>query len=562
MNFRACFSCLMVCLFFWSLGTSYGDPAAPSKSRQTAVWVGKADAAGLNPRTSQGAGMLRFGVHVSGMGALDPHFAAGSQDRALADMVFNGLLRYRPGNAPHIEPDLAAAIPEFKMVGGRQVWTVKLRKGVMFHPGPATAAYEMTADDVIYSLKKSADGRFCAYAGEYAGLTYKTVDRYTVQILLSKPLSAILFLPKLTNYAGGFIVSRKAIEAMGYERFKAHPVGTGPFAFKSYHPGNKLILTANPHYFRGRPLIDGVEIHFLPNIQARETALKAGELDVILGSGEKEWPEKFEGQPGVAVDAHGVGEVATIYFNSEVKPLDDIRVRRAIAFALDRQTFLETASKRFVGAVFSPIPAQFLPGGLTAEEMQTIGLAYDADLEKAKQLLVEAGYPNGFTLDLVSSEKRLYRTYYEMMRRQLSRIGIVCNVEIVGHSDMHKRIRKEPLPIVIYVAWRPNADIYLSRFFHSDSIVMTGAKPDTNFSRYSKIDRLIEAARLEIDPEKQIHLWKQAQIRVLDDMVAYPIMYTIQCYARRSDVDYGHPLISTMALYPQFTEKTRLNSTR
>jgi peptide/nickel transport system substrate-binding protein len=108
------------------------------------------------------------------------------------------------------------------------------------------------------------------------------------------------------------------------------------------------------------------------------------------------------------------------------------------------------------------------------------------------------------------------------------------------------------------VAWRPNADAYLSRFFHSDAIILTGARPDTNFSSYDKVDRLIEAARLEIDPERQIQLWVQAQIRILDDMAAFPIMYSKQCYARRTIVDYGHSLVSTMALYPQFTENTRL----
>jgi peptide/nickel transport system substrate-binding protein len=552
---------LLLLIFLGDVCVGYAGAPLLVGSRTDAAPDGKAVSAAGQVRSAQ-KNILRFGVHVSGMGRLDPHFAAGSQDRALADMVFNGLLRYQPGNAPQIEPDLAVTLPEFKMVGGQQVWTVKLRKGVMFHPGPATAAYEMTAEDVVYSLNKSADPRYCAYAGEYAGLTFEAVDRYTVQITLQRPISAILFLPKLTNYAGGFIVSKKAIETMGYEKFKIHPVGTGPFVFKSYRPAEPLILEANPMYFRGRPLLDGVAIHFLPDIHARERALKAGDLDVILGSAEKGWPEKMEGEPGIMVDAHGVGEVATIYFNTQMKPLDDIRVRRAMACALNREAFLETASKRIVEAVFSPVPAQFLPGGLTADEIRNIGLAYDTDLSKARQLLAEAGYPDGFTLDMVSSEKRLYRTYYEVMRAELARIGIICHVKVVNHSEMHKQIRQQPLPIVIYVAWRPNADIFLSRFFHSDSIVVTGALPDTNFSHYHKIDRLIEAARLEIDPEKQINLWKQAQVRILDDMAAYPIMYTIQCYARRANVDYGHTLVSTMSLYPQFTEKTRLKGSR
>ncbi len=511
------------------------------------------------PDSGKTPNILRFGIHVSEMGNLDPHFAAGSQDRALADMVFNGLLRYQPGNAPKIEPDLAEQIPGFEMIGGQQVWTVQLRKGVFFHPGPQTAAYELTAEDVVFSLQKSARRQTCAYAGEYEGMRVVPVDRYTVRIIVEKPVSAILFLPKLTNYAGGFIVSKRAIETMGYERFKRHPVGTGPFLFSQYTAGEKLILKAHDGYFRGRPLLDGVEFDFIPEIERREARLMAGELDVIMGSGEKGWPEKMTRAAGIAVDTHGVGEVATVYFNIKMKPLDDVRVRRAIAYALDRKAFLDTTSKQFVGSVHSPVPAQFLPGGLTKTDAERLNLAYDPDIAKARRLLVDTGYPDGFALDLVTSEKRLYRTYYAQMRRQLSQIGIDCRITVVSHSSMHKQIRRTPKPIVIYVAWRPNADAYLSRFFHSDAIVVSGAKPDTNFSHYDKVDRLIEAARLEIDPQRQTQLWAQAQIRILDDMAAFPIMFTKQCYARQSGVDYGHPLVSTMALYPQFTEKTRIN---
>lgn len=505
------------------------------------------------------ARVLRFGIHVSALGTLDPHFAAGSQDRAAADMIFNGILRYQPGNAPKIEPDLAETIPDFEMINGRQVWTVKLRQGVMFHSGPSHAAYEMTADDVVFSLNKSARRETCAYAGEYEGMTVVATDRYTVQISVAEPMSAILFLPKLTNYAGGFIVSKRAIEAAGYDGFKRHPVGTGPFAFSRYTPGEELLLSAHDGYFRGRPLLDGIHVRFIPDIRTRETTLIAGELDVILGSGELGWPEKMDAERGITVDTHGVGEVATIYLNTQMKPLDDIRIRRAIALTLDREAFLETTSKQLVGGVYSPVPARFLPGGLTKAEAEQLNLAVTKDLAKARQLMADAGYPDGFSLKVVSSEKRLYRTYYEEMRKQLLQIGIDCRISVVTHADMHKQIRQDPKPIVVYVAWRPNADAYLSRFFHSDAIVVKGARPDTNFSHYTKVDQLIEAARLEIDPQKQTQLWVQAQIRILNDVAAFPIMYTKQCYARRSTVDYGHPLISTMALYPQFTERTRLN---
>ncbi len=254
-----------------------------------------------------------------------------------------------------------------------------------------------------------------------------------------------------------------------------------------------------------------------------------------------------------------MGEVATIHFNTRIKPLDDIRVRQAIAFCLSRQAFLDTTSPQFTGGIYSPVPEQFLPGGLSLENLRTLVLEYPQNLDKSRRLLKEAGLADGFTLNLVSSEKRIYRNLYNALKKQLAKINITCNIKIVPHSDMHKQIRKNPKPIVIYPAWRPNADAYLSQFFHSDSIIITGKKPDTNFSHYDKIDKLVEAARLKVDPEKQINLWEQAQIRILYDMAAYPVMFTKQLYVRKKYVDYGHPLVSTMALYPQFTEKTNLH---
>jgi len=502
--------------------------------------------------------VLRFGIHVSEMGKMDPHFAAGSQSRVLADMVFNGLLRYQPGMAPIIEPDLAESMPAFKMAEGRQIWTVNLRKGVMFHRGPLTDAYELTAEDVVFSLRKSADKRFCAYAGEYADMSFHSKGPYTVEIVLEQPLSPTLFFPKFTNYAGGFIVSKRAVEKMGPEGFDRHPVGTGPFEFKDHAPGEKLVLRSHDAYFRGKPLLDGVELHFANDLAQREARFINGDLDVITVSGQKGWIEKMEHVPGVVVETHGVGEVFTIYFNTQTAPLDDVRIRRAMAYALDNEEFKSTTSTHLVRDAYSTVPADFMPGGLTQPEVEKLGLAYKRNLDRARQLMAAAGYPDGFSLDVVSSKKRIYRRVYEVLKEQLARINIDCRITIESHANMHRVIRKKPRAMVIYAAWRPNADAYLTRFFHSDSIVVTGKKPDTNFAHYQKVDKLIEDARLEIDPVKQINLWGQAQVMIMNDMAAYPVMYTIQGYARKSYVDYGHPLLSTMALYPQFTEKTRL----
>ena len=553
----------LICLIFWlwvstmAVHSALGSERVSTPSDPSAVLIGSpAEGASENITLPAESGVLRFGMHVSEMGKMDPHFAAGSQSRVFADMVYNGLLRYQPGMAPAIEPDLAARMPEFKMAAGKQIWTVHLRKGVMFHPSPQTEAYELTAEDVVFSLRKSADKRSCAYAGEYAGMTFDATGPYTVQIILEQPLSPTLFFPKFTNYAGGFIVSKKAVEKMWSQGFNQHPVGTGPFMFKEHIHGEKLVLVSHTAYFRGRPLLEGVELHFVQDLERRETLFFKGELDVIAVSGQKGWIERMEQTPGVVVETHGVGEVFTIYFNTQIAPLDDVRIRRAMAYALDREEFKDTTSMRLVGDAYSPVPADFMPGGLTKKEIETLGLAYTKDLDRARRLMEEAGYPNGFSMEVVSSKKRIYRQVYEVLRRQLSRINIDCRIIIESHANMHRLIRKNPPAVVIYAAWRPNADAYLTRFFHSDSIVVTGKKPDTNFAHYKKVDKLIEDARLEINPAKQLNLWGQAQVMIMSDMVAYPVMYTNQGYARKTYVDYGHPLLSTMALYPQFTEKT------
>ena len=352
------------------------------------------------PLWADSGNILKFGLHVSAMGNLDPHFAAGSQDRAFADMVFNGLLRYQPGNAPQIEPDLAESMPVFRMENGRQIWTVFLKKKVMFHGGPGLPPYELTADDVIFSLTKSAVTKLCAYSNNYKGMTLIKKGDYQVEIIPEKPISPVLFLPKLSNYGGGFIVSRKAIDTMGYDGFKAHPIGTGPFKFSSHIPGKYIALNSHKAFFRGTPKLDGVEIHFMPALADRENALQQGRMHLVTGSGEKGWIQYIERQKDIVADTHGAGEVGMVHLNTQMPPLNDIRVRKAIAYTLERQAFLDTISGRISGPVFSPVPHHFLPGGIAEQDAGQLRLTYARNLPQARQLLAQAGFPGGFTLDL------------------------------------------------------------------------------------------------------------------------------------------------------------------
>jgi peptide/nickel transport system substrate-binding protein len=502
--------------------------------------------------------ILTYADKAADLGTLDPHFAAATNDRNVVDMIFNGLVRYKPGNGSVIEPDLAVAMPEPELVDSTQVWTFELRRGVMCHPHEQSPAYELTAEDVVYSLQRSADPERSAYAGEYDGMTVEALDDYTVQITMDQPISPVLFFPKVADYAGGFIVCKQAVEAIGDEAFKTNPVGTGPFMFVSYSPQEKVELVANEDYFRGRPLLDGVEYRYMSELNSRELGLLSGELDVINGAADGIWVERMQQQEGVRVDVFGVGEVATVHLDITVPPLDDPLVRQAIAYALDRDEFLALFGQPVSENVYSPVPAKFLAGGLTQADVAELGLEYPYDPDMARELLAEAGYEDGFSLKVVSSERESYLKNYQSMQAQLADVGIDMEIEVVDHSSMHSLIREDVNPIVIYVAWRPNADVYLTRFYHSDSIVVTGAKPDTNFSHYDQIDDMIETARLELNPDRQVEMWEEAQIKLLEDMVTYPLQYQNQVTARHENVDYGHELVSALALYAQITENTRI----
>ncbi|MDQ3410761.1 MAG: ABC transporter substrate-binding protein [Chloroflexota bacterium] len=503
--------------------------------------------------------VLRFGVNAADVAALDPHQATGTQDRTVVDMIFNGLIRFVPGNSAELEPDLAEAIPEPTMDGDQQVWTFTLRDDVMCHPGPDSEAYPLTAEDVVYSFEKAADPDRSALAGDYAGITVAAADERTVTFTLDTPLSPTLFLPKVANYAGGFIVCAQAAEAMGDEAFRTNPVGTGPFMFESYTPQTAVNLVANDDYFRGAPLLGGVEVRYMPDTSSRELGLQSGELDAAAGLQEAQWVDRINAEGNLQADVFGVGEAAFFNFNVTVEPFDDPLVRQAIAYAISRENHQALYGAPVAENIYSVVPAELIPGGLTQEEAAAADVAYEQDLDRARELLAEAGYADGFTVDLITSEMSAYRANYEVLQAELAEIGITVNLNVVDHATMHAQIRENVNPITLYVAFRPNADAYLTQFFYSPSIVGEGESPITNFAHYAEIDDLIEQARVETDPDAQAELWRQANTQILEDMAAMPLHYQNQVYARTQNVDYGHELISSLALYPQITELTTIN---
>lgn len=513
--------------------------------------------------------VLKIAFDAGDAKSLDPHRATTTVDRSTVDPVFNGLVRYPPGNQVSIEPDLAAF---WEVSNDLKTWTFHLRKGVFFHPFPGfLSGYEMSSDDVVYSLQRAANPEFSSYAGEYAGISAKALDRYTVQITTEKALSKALFLAKFANYAGGFIVCKKAIEKQGGDWFKTHPIGTGPFKFESYDPQQKTVLVRNDKYFRGKPILEKVVIRYMPNVASREFGLRTGELDIIEGLNEAKWVKKIATFPKVKVQTFGPCEVQFLHFNMTKKPFDDLRVRKAFAYAVSRSQVAAFMGESLAEPIYSGALAPPAPGALTKAEAQKAGVIYDDNVEKAKALLKQAGFSNGFKTQAIISELATsYRKPMVAIQAQVKRAGINLDLKVVDHSSFHTLIRKDASPLVYYACWRPNVDVFLTRFFHSDSTVVTGKKPDTNFSHYGtvdangdgkidSIDKLIESARWELDAKKQASLWKQAQIQLLEDVAAIPIIRLKYAFPMKSYVDIGHPLVFSWETYsPQVTEKTRI----
>lgn len=521
-------------------------------------WAMVCHSAAPTPLSAKEAGIrnkiLRMGVNVSGFDTLDPHFAAAFADRILADMVFSGLIRYKPGLAPELEPDLALNIPEPVTLNGKQTWTFRLRENVFFHSSPGRPAWEMTAADVVRSFEKAMDPDCSAYAGGYEGIAVEAIDRRTARFTVDPPQSPLLFLPKVVNYAGGFVA---AGAGGGQDRNRPPLVGTGPFAIHGPTAGGAFLLEPHSAYFRGTPRLAGVEIHFIPDSIQRIAALDSNRLDLICAETSAAWLAQVADKQHIIIDSFGVPETSCIHFNTLYPPFSDARVRKAVAYSLNRDLFLVPFGKDMVQNAFSPAPT-YMPGGLGEQEVTALHLSYSRDIARARNLLAQAGYKDGFTFAVWGSELAQIKANYQTLKTQLAQVGIIMNIRLTDHASYHKKIRTNANPLVIYEAFRPNTDELLSRFFHSESTVVTGRKMATNFSNYTGIDHLIEQARSERITSRQIKLWEYAQIKLLEDMVVYPLHYRKQTYVRKTWVDFGHPLKNTAALYPQITERTRL----
>ena len=485
---------------------------------------------------------LSVGMAAADVGQLDPHKAATTQDKPVVSWIFNGLVRLKPGSAKleDIEPDLAE---KWTASDDKLVWTFNLRKGVKFHGNYG----ELTADDVVFSLQRAGSSKTSSFSADYASVDkIEAVDPLTVRITLKSPIPSLLGI--VANYHGGNIVSKKAVEERG-DNFRINPIGTGPFAFEGYKPNESVTLVAHAGYFRGKPKIERIVYRFIPSDSSRDLAFESGELDLLYGRQDQLWVDRMKKKPGVVVEAVPPGELGMLSLNMKQKPLDDVRVRRAIAYAVDPDALAAHKGKSVATAAQSSVPIGYL-GQIKAMPMEK------RDVAKAKALLKEAGYPDGIKFKVIQTQLPTMLSSMQVVQAQLKEAGIDMQLEVVDHQTFHANIRKDLSQGVYYSAARfPVADVYLTQFFHSKSIVL---KPTavTNFSHCDVADKEIDEARVSADPAKQKELWAAAQKKVADAVCAVPLFEALQVWARSPKVDYGYKFEGALQLGPVITELT------
>lgn len=489
--------------------------------------------------------VLRIGAFGGDANKLDPHSSSTGADVYLFSLIFNGLVRYKPGtmDTSAFEPDLAES---WESSADGLTWTFKLRQGVQFHGGFG----ELTSEDVVYSLERAADADRSAHALQLADVDSVTaLDPYTVEIKLKRPVP--LFLGLVANARQGLIISKKAAEELGDANYATRPIGTGPFEFVEYKPQQFVSLKGFETHFNGAPEIDEITYRYISSDNTRELAFRNGEIDLFYGKREQDWVDRMRELPEAKVAIFEPSQSRILHINRNIKPLDDIRVRQAIQHAINPEEFIQLVGKDITRELYTTVPIGFAGH---AEDVR----APEYNPDRAKELLAEAGFADGLTLNVKISTISSLNVPMLLIQEQLRRVGINVELDEIDHTAWHAAIRRDESALVIYgAAAAPWADTVLTPFFHSNAAI--GApNAETNFSHCSVADADIDAARIEPDEAKRNELYKQAQIKTLEDACGMPIFELMQVYVLRSNIELGYELKGDINLGPPILPETKI----
>ncbi|WP_293760345.1 ABC transporter substrate-binding protein [uncultured Aquitalea sp.] len=462
---------------------------------------------------------------------------------ASADVLMNRLVEY-DAQAHKLVPGLAAS---WQVSADGLNYTFKLRPGVTFH----TTDYfkpgrKLNADDVVFTFQRMLDPEHPWYKTAPNGYPHaqsmqfpklikavSKVDDLTVRFELNYPEAT--FLSSLSmGFASIYSAEYAAqLQAAGKQAdLNSKPVGTGPFVLKSFQKDSVVRYVANPAYWGAKPKVPALVYAITPDASVRVQKLKAGECQLAL-SAKPQDVLAVKGDSAVKVLETPAFMTAFVGINSQKKPFDNALVRQAINLAFDRATYLKTVFDGTATAATLPYPPNTWSYNKAVKP-------YSLDVAKAKKLLAQAGYPNGFdtTVWVRSSSSTLNpnpKAGAELLQADLAKVGIRAQIRVLEWGELIKR-GKAGEHDLLFMGWagdNGDPDNFLTPQF-SCAAVQSG----TNFSRYCdpKLDKLIADGKKTSDFAVRTKLYLQAQKLISDQAVWLPLAHPTAYALTRKEV--------------------------
>ena len=499
-----------------------GPSAAPSEAVAPAAAPAEIPAAGEAQTL-----YIATDLDVSG---LDPATIYDLNSRVVF-LLYEGLVTLK-GDTTEIVPDLAES---WEISEDGLTYTFRLREGVTFHDGtPLTAEAVKKSFDRFIEIGQTTA---CLFQGVLNEIVVD--DEMTVSFKLSEPFTP--FLALMASHAGPLVISPTTLDeqvgsdlAQGY--LFDHAVGTGPYKLESWDPGQQtLTLVRNEDYWRGWEgnHVDRVVFRYVVETSTRKLMLEQGEVDIALGLNPDEI-QSLEGVGGIQIQTSPTMRIFDVNMNNQNGPLADVKVRQALSYAMDYDGIREFVFNGKLDPLCGPLPSND-PNAMPCEEFP-----YTLDMEKAKSLLAEAGYPDGgFELEAIVMEGDFaFRRTAEILQAQLAELGITVNLTELAWPAMWERIG----------ALETTADLVPLRNYpdYADSFAMLGSMFSTsawgasgyNIAYYSnpEFDRLAEEVNLTTDPVARAEMFKQMVKLVVDEAATIYIGTYVNQVAMRDNV--------------------------
>ncbi|MCI0369820.1 MAG: ABC transporter substrate-binding protein [candidate division NC10 bacterium] len=482
-----------------------------------ALAVGLVVGAGLpaGGQTPRQGGTYQFSLGPSDPPSLDPAHVTDTTSHSVVSELFDGLVEFDP--QMRIQPAIAE---RWEISPDGRTYRFRLRKGVRFQNGR-----EVNAEDFRYSFLRVLDPKtksertwildklegaaefLAGKAADVRGILVR--DRSTLELRLAAPFAPFL---TLLAYPAAMVVPRETVERAGPD-FSARPVGTGPFRLAEWRRDDRLVLTANPDYFRGRPHLDRIVFRIIPDELTRLQEFRAGTFhhtDVPAGL-----YQSIAADPALRRRLHSqsILGIQAVRLNVEAPPFAGNRkLRQALNHAVDKGAFAQVIMEGRVKPAIG-----ILPPGMPGYSGALRGYAFDRP--RARQLLAEAGYPDGKglpPLTLHYNTSLTNRRLAEFVQAQLAEVGVKVELAALdwpaylklvdaGQTQMHR---------MGWIADYPDPENFLTVLFHSRNI---GERGNTSRYRNSQVDALLDKADRTTRETERFRLYQQAEQLIVED---------------------------------------------